>query len=366
MKKRLLALFLIITLVGCKFSNKQPVYEKYSYTFFNTFDTVVKTVMYVESEEKSKEYNNYIEKRFNELHKEFNKYDNYEGINNVKTINDNAGISPVKVSDELFDLIKTSMDYTLTYSDKTDISLGSVLEIWSKYRDMNEDLDPDKTYENWELIPTEEELNDANKFVGLENIELNDEEKTVFIKNANTRIDVGATAKGYAVEVICNELKEMGCDSLLISAGGNVKAVGPPLDGIRGRWGIGIMNPDVLFGIHDESNIVETIFVKDLSVVTSGDYQRYFIVDGKNYHHLIDKDTLQPGEYFRGVTVVHENSALADFLSTAIFLMPYEEGLNLINSIEGAECYWIFLDDSVKVTDGMKSIMLSEGATGAK
>lgn len=126
------------------------------------------------------------------------------------------------------------------------------------------------------------------------------------------------------------------------------------------------MNPDVLYGTKDESNIVETIFVKDLSVVTSGDYQRYFIVDNKNYHHLIDRDTLQPGEYFRGVTVVHEDSGLADFLSTAVFLMPYEEGLDLIESIEGAECYWIFLDDSVKYTDGMKKMMLSEGATGAK
>ncbi|NLD17108.1 MAG: FAD:protein FMN transferase [Tissierellia bacterium] len=367
MKKRLLlVILLILTLTGCNSKSKERVYDKHSYTFFNTFDTVVRTVMYVEDEKKAEEYNNYIESRFNELHKEFNKYDKYEGINNVKTINENAGIAPVKVSDDLFDLIKISLEYSKTYTDETDISLGSVLEVWSKYRDINEDLDPSKVYESSELLPSLEELEEANKYVGVENIELDEKNKTVFIKNPNFRIDVGATAKGYAVEIVGNELEKMGCDSLLISAGGNVKAIGQPLDGLRGRWGIGIMNPDVLYGTKDESNIVETIFVKDLSVVTSGDYQRYFIVDNKNYHHLIDRDTLQPGEYFRGVTVVHEDSGLADFLSTAVFLMPYEEGLDLIESIEGAECYWIFLDDSVKYTDGMKKMMLSEGATGAK
>ncbi|NLW43319.1 MAG: FAD:protein FMN transferase [Tissierellia bacterium] len=367
MKKRfLLVIILVLTLTGCRINSKERVYDKYTYTFFNTFDTVVRTVMYVEDEKKAEEYNDYIESRFNELHKKFNKYDKYEGINNVKTINENAGIAPVTVSDELFNLIRISMDYTATYSEETDISLGSILDIWSKYRDINENLDPDKTYSVQELLPTIEELEEANKYIGSENIELDEENRTVYIKNSNAKIDVGATAKGYAVELIGNELEEMGCDSLLISAGGNVKAIGQPLDGIRSRWGIGIMNPDVLYGTKDESNIVETIFVENLSVVTSGDYQRYFIVDGKNYHHLIDKDTFQPGNFFRGVTVVHENSGLADFLSTAIFLMPYEEGLELIESIEGAECYWIFLDDTVRFTDGMKKMMLSEGATGAK
>lgn len=367
MKKNILIILtLLLLMTGCNSSEEDPVYDKFTYTFFNTFDTVVRTVIYAENEEKANEYNAYIEKRFNELHKEFNKYDSYEGLNNIKTINENAGVEPVKVSDVLFDLIKISMEYSGKYTDETDISLGPVLELWSKYRDINENLEHNETYDTSELLPSLEELEKAKEFIGTENIELDEANRTVFIKNPNSRIDVGATAKGYAVEVVANELKDMGCDSLLISAGGNVKSIGYPLDGIRGKWGVGIMNPDVLYGTKDESNIVETIFVRDLSVVTSGDYQRYFIVDGKNYHHLIDKDTLFPGNFFKGVTVVHENSGLADFLSTAVFLMPYEEGLELINSIEGAECYWIFLDDSVKFTEGMKDIMLSEGATGAK
>lgn len=361
-----LVLALIVTLLGCKAKTEEMIFDKYTYTFFGTFDTVVRTVMYVENQDKADEYNRYIEERFIELHKEFNKYDSYEGINNVKTINENAGKEPVEVSRELFNLIRDSINYYDTYSHETDISMGSILEIWSNYRDINENLNPGKSYEKEDLLPNLMELQAANEFTGVNNIVLDDSKSTVFIKNSNTKIDVGATAKGYAVEIVAKELKDMGCVSFLISAGGNVKSVGCPLDGIRGKWGVGIMNPDILYGTKDESNIIETLFVKDLSVVTSGDYQRYFVVDGKAYHHLIDKDTLFPGNYFRSVTVVHEDSGLADFLSTAVFLMPFEEGFKLIEGIDGAEAYWVLLDDSSRFSEGLKSMMLSEGATGAK
>lgn len=364
--KRILIIFLsLILLTGCQ-KEDERVYDKFTYHFFGTFDTVVYTVMYAESEEKADEFNSYIEKRFNELHKEFNKYNSYDGLNNVKTINDNAGIEPVEVSDELFNLIKDSIKYNEEFSNKTDISFGSVLKIWSDYRDFNETRDHDEEYREDELLPSIEELQEADKYTGMENIELDESKNTVYINNPNTQIDVGATAKGYAVELICEELREMGLDSLLVSAGGNVKSVGYPLDGIRGAWGVGIQNPDILYASENQSNLVETIFVKDQSVVTSGDYQRFFFVGDKAYHHLIDRDSLFPGDYFRAVTVVHENSAIADFLSTSVFLTPYEEGLELIESIDGAEALWINKDGSIVVTDGMKEIMLSEGASGAK
>lgn len=364
MKKIIILVLSLFLLTGCQ--EEERIYDKYNHHFFGTFDTVVSTVMYAESEEKAQEYNEFIEKRFNELHKEFNKYNSYEGINNVKTINDNAGIEPVKVSDDLFNLIKDSINYTKEYTSETDISFGKVLNIWSEYRDFNEMRDYNVEYSRDELLPTIEELEEADQYTGVNNIELDEENNTVYINNPNTQIDVGATAKGYAVEIVCREVEEMGLDSLLISGGGNVKSVGHPLDGLRGSWGVGIQNPDILYANGDQTNLVETIFVKDLSVVTSGDYQRFFFVEDKVYHHLIDKDTLFPGDYFRSVTVLHEDSGIADFLSTSIFLMPYEEGLELINSIEGANALWINKDDSIVVTNDLKNIMLSEGATGAK
>lgn len=365
-RKLILFLSLLFILTGCNKTQEEEVLEKYKYHFFGTFDTIVETVMYARDQEEADKYNEYIENRFVELHKEFNKYNNYEGINNVKTINDNAGIKPVEVSDELYSLIEHSIEYYNEYDKGTDISLGAVLEIWSDYRDINESLDPDDDYTGEDLLPSMEELEEADKYTGIEYIELDPENKTVYINNENTKIDVGATAKGFAVELVGEEVREMGMDSVLISAGGNVKAVGIPKDGIRANWGIGIMDPNVLFPDEGQSNIVETVFVHDMSVVTSGDYQRFFIVDGEIYHHLIDKDTLKPGHHHRAVTVIHPNSGLADFLSTAVFLMPFEDGYELINSIPDAEALWIDFENNITTTEGMKEIMLSEGATGAK
>lgn len=363
-KKLILIISLLLLLTGC--SDGEEVLEKYTYNFFGTFDTVVQTVMYAKDQEEADKYNEYIEKRFNELHKEFNKYNNYDGINNVKTINDMAGKEAVRVSDELFDLIKESKELYYKYDKGTDISLGAVLDIWSDYREFNQDLEPGDNYTSEDLLPSMEELKEANKYTDIENIELDEENNTVFITDENTQIDVGATAKGYAVEIVGEEVRDMGMDSILISGGGNVKAIGKPKDGIRDKWGIGIQNPDILYPKEGESNIVETIFVSDLSVVTSGDYQRYFVVDGEVYHHLIDKDTLKPGHHHRAVTVTHPDSSVADFLSTAIFLMPYEDGVKLIESIDDAEAIWIELDENILTTEGMKDMMLSEGATGAK
>ncbi len=371
MKKKLIILLLgLVLLVGCK--EKEVIEERYRHTFFDTFDTVVTTIVYAKDQEEADKYNKYIEERFIVLHKEFDKYKNYDGVNNVKTINDNAGLKPIKVSDDLYGLIEKSIEWYYEYSDNTDISFGKVLNIWSEYRDLSDthvlggeiiasvNTDTDK------LLPTIEELEVANQYTGIEHIVLDKENKTVFIDNPNTQIDVGAVAKGYAVELVSGELELMGCDSALISAGGNVKAIGKPHDGIRANWGIGLQNPDILYPSENQSNILDTVFVHDLTVVASGDYQRFFVVDGKVYHHLIDKKTLFPGDYFRAVHVIYEDSGIADFLSTAIFLMPLEEGRELIESIEGAEALWMLHDGQIIQTPGLEKMLKSKGATGAK
>jgi len=100
-------------------------------------------------------------------------------------------------------------------------------------------------------------------------------------------------------------------------------------------------------------------------VASSGDYQRYYVVDGMKYHHIIDPETLMPADYYRAVTVMAEDAGIADFMSTALFLLPYEDSLSLAKSVH-VEAIWVLPDGEVKATDGMKSIMLSNGATGAK
>ncbi|MDO5027658.1 MAG: FAD:protein FMN transferase [Bacillota bacterium] len=336
--------------------------DKFTMTIFDSFDTVTQTTVFAETEEEGLKYSQYIEDRLAQLHKEFSSFESYQGINNAYTINQKAGQEPVVVSKELFDLIKNSKAYYETYSKKNDISFGRVTEIWRSYMDLYAaDLEDTKG----KSLPSIEDLEAANGFTNMDNIVLDEEKLTVFIKDPQTRLDLGAVAKGYAVELIGQELREMGAQSVLISAGGNVKALGGPQDGARDFWAIGIKNPENTDTRSAES-IKEILYIEDLSVVTSGDYERFFTVDGKNYHHIIDTETLFPADYFRSITIVGQDSALADFLSTAIFSMDLDSGLALIESIEGVEAYWILKDGSTVYSPGMEKYMQTMGASPSK
>ncbi|MBU5675348.1 FAD:protein FMN transferase [Alkaliphilus sp. MSJ-5] len=354
----IIVIIVISLLAGCQIS-EEKTYNKYSDSFFDTFDTLVQVVGYTETEE---QFNSYVEKmksRFQQLHKLYDIYNNYEGINNVKTINDNAGIKPVKVDKEIVDLIVFAKDWYSRTGGQTNIAMGSVLRIWHDYRQEGE-YDPENA-----KLPPMEELIAASKYTDIDDVVVDIEKSTVYLAEKNMSLDVGSIAKGYAVEVVAKEIMEEGFTSGIISGGGNVRVLDKPLDGVRERWGIGIQNPNKSI-VSDEDNILETIFINNASVVTSGDYQRYYIVDEKPMHHLIDPKTLMPGEYYRAVTVVAEDSGVADFLSTAVFLMPYEESRNLVNSFDDVEAIWVMQDGTVEATDGMKKIMKSQGATGAK
>ena len=359
-KISIILLILVITgiLSGC---NKGPNYEKYSGNFFGSFDTVTQIIGYTESEDEFAEYISIIQERMTELHKEFDIYNTYEGINNLKTINDNAGIEAVKVSDEIIDLILLSKEWHDITKGKMNIAMGPVLRIWSDYRE-DAEFDPDNA-----KVPPMEELEAANEHTDINKVIVDEENNTVYLEDPKMSLDVGAVAKGYAVEIVVEEIQEQGFNSGLVSAGGNIRSFGKPLDDLRERWGIGIQNPDEsVFDSSAESSL-ETVFVRDESVVSSGDYQRNYVVDGKLIHHLIDPDTLMPGDYFRAISVVTEDSALADILSTAIFLMSMDEGKDLLDSLDiEANALWAMKDGSIEATDGMKEVMKSHGATGAE
>lgn len=348
-------------LAGCEKQEPKPSveseYEKYSYSFLNAFDTLTQIVGYTKSEEEFNNYAKKIESRFYELHKLYDKYNDYEGINNIKTINDNAGVKPVEVDDEIIDLILFSKKMYEEVSHKTDIAMGSVLKIWHNYRE--EGLENPANAK----IPPMEDLIKASEHMDLDNVIVDIENRTVYLNDPLMSLDVGSVAKGYATEIAIDEAVRDGFTSGIISAGGNVRTFGKPMDGIRERWGVGIQDPDKFR--FSENNLLDTIFINDASVVASGDYERFYMVGDKVLHHLIDPDTLMPGDYFRAVTVVTEDSGEADFLSTTVFLIPYDEGRKLVESMDGVEALWVLKDGTIEATDGMKKIMKSQGATGA-
>lgn len=352
----IMALTIMISFSGC---TKKPEYTKYSTSFFDTFDTVTQVVGYTKTEEEFDKYVAQIHNRMLVLHKLYDKYNNYEGINNIKTINDNAGIGPVKVDKEIIDLILFSKDLYENKARETNIALGPVLKIWSEYRDIAE-ANPEKA-----AIPPMEDLIEANEHTDINKVIVDEENSTIFLEDSEMSIDVGAVAKGYATEIVAKEIEGQGFSSAIISAGGNIRTIGKPLDNIRQRWGIGIQNPNSFID-GSESNILETVFINNGSVVSSGDYQRFYMVGDKKIHHLIDPKTLMPGDYFRAVTIVALNSGEADFYSTVAFLLPYEESRKFVESQDKVEALWVMKDGSVEATDGMKRIMKSQGATGTK
>ncbi len=338
--------------LGCE---EETEYERFSYRYFDTFDTVTDVVGFTETEEEFDEYTEYIETRMQELHKFYDRFRDYEGINNIKTINDNAGIEPVEVAPEILDIIQFSKDWYDPTQGKMNIAIGPVTRVWDKYREEAE-LDPENAQ-----IPPREELEAAAEHTDINKVVVDHEAGTVFLEDPNMLLDVGAIAKGYAAEVVVQEVQELGFTSGIVSAGGNVRTFGKPLDGVRDRWGVGIQDPDAFIF---ERESVDTVFLNDGSVVASGDYQRYYIVDGEVMHHLIDPDTLMPGNYFRSASIITEDSGLADFISTAIFLLPFDEGLALVESLDGVEGFWIMNDGEIEFTDGLEDKLLSQGASG--
>lgn len=343
--------------MGNKIVNKE--YTKYNDSFFDTFDTMVQVIAYTETEEEFDFYFRKIENRFKELHKLYDIYNNYEGINNIKTINDNAGLKPVKVDKQIIDLIIFSKEWYSKTHETTNIALGPVFKIWHEYREESE-FNPENA-----KLPPMEELLEAVKYSDINKVLVDEEESTVYLEDEKMSLDVGAVAKGYATELVAKELMDEGFVSGIINAGGSsVRILGKPLDGVREKWGIGIQDPNKF--IFDDERNLDIVYANNTSVVNSGDYQRYYIVDGKVMHHIIDPKTLMPGDYYRAVTLITEDSGIADFLSTSIFLMPYDESRKFVDSLEEVDAIWVMHDGKVKATDGAKNMMKSHGATGAK
>jgi thiamine biosynthesis lipoprotein len=323
---------LTVNLAGC--GNKKTRFEA---EFIGLFDTMTKIVGYSGSKEEFTNYSQLIHDNLEIYHKLYDIYNDYPGINNIKTINDNAGIKPVKVDKKIIDLLLFAKDWYEKTDGNMNVAMGSVLKIWHKYR--TEGIEDE---ENAALPPTDQ-LKEAAKHTDINKVIIDEGNSTVFLEDPKMSLDVGAVAKGYAVEQVSQIAMKNGFDSGLISVGGNVRAIGDK--GVdRQLWNLGIQNPD----LESSEATIQIVYVKDSSLVTSGDYERYYTVNGKNYHHIIDPVTLFPSEYFRSVSIICRDSGIADALSTSVFIMPFEKGLKLIDSSPETEAMWVMKDGEIR------------------
>lgn len=335
------SLVLVIGMTGC---SKEK--QRYEAQFLSLFDTMSQIVGYADTKEEFEEFSNFIHSELKVYHELYDIYNDYDGINNIKTINDNAGKKPVKVDKKIIDLLIFSNEQYKVTNGAFNIAMGSVLSIWHDYRE--EGLsDPYNA-----SLPPLEKLTEASKHINIDDIVIDEENSTVFLNDPLMSIDVGSVGKGYAVEMVCRSAKQKGYDNALVSVGGNVRAIGKKADN-GGNWNVGIQNPDTE---SDKKNLY-IMSIDNMSLVTSGDYQRYYTVDGKQYHHIINKDTLMPSDYFKAVTILTKDSALADVLSTAVFNMPYDEGKKLISSLDDTYALWVMKDGSMKYSDGFEKFI---------
>lgn len=336
--KRLISLFLLCVLLlsGCSTAAQEPQKTQYTATFLNLFDTVTTILGRAESKEAFSEAAQAVHDELLGYHQLFDIYNDYEGLNNLKTINDHAGIAPVTVDPVIIRLLQDCRSYHDLTDGKVNAAMGSVLQLWHNARNAGLD-NPDNA-----VIPDLADLQEAASHTDFDAVIIDETASTVFISDPDVRLDVGAIAKGWAAQ----EAASHAPSGLLISIGGNVCATGPKLeDGTP--WVVGIRDPD-----GDADDYLHTLYVSDGCVVTSGDYQRVYYAEGQMWHHIIDPDTLYPARYWRSVSIVCTDSGVADMLSTALFLLPQENGQALLDQF-GAEAMWVSADDG--------SIMFSPG-----
>ena len=323
MKRFLILLLTVLLLTGCASAGKVPEQKQYTASFLDVFDTITSIAGKAESEEAFRAKTQTVHAELLEYHQLFDIYNDYDGINNLKTVNDNAGIAPVKVDSRLIALLKDCKVYHELTDGMVNPAMGSVLQLWHVAR--NDGInDPAHAY-----LPKEDSLQQAAHHMNFDAVMIDEAASTVYISDEKVSLDVGAVAKGWSVQRVAENAPA----GLLISVGGNVCATGPK-DTAGTPWVVGIQNPD------GGDNYLHTLYLTKGSLVTSGDYQRAYVVEGELYHHIIDPNTLYPSTLWRSVTILCDDSGLADALSTALFLLPLEEGQTLLDKT-GATAMWV-------------------------
>ncbi len=303
------------------------------------FDTVTTVTGYAGSQEEFDAVADEIFSACKEYDRLFSIYHRYSGMENLCTVNElvNGQHRTVTVDSRIIDMLLYAKEMYNATNGVLNIAMGSVLSLWHDYRTIGKDNPTQAS------LPPMEKLQDAAQHCNIENMVIDEVHNTVTLTDPEMTLDVGAIAKGYAVERIAKDLEAKGITGYVLNVGGNVRTVGCKADGTA--WTVGIENPD-------GGEYLAYLNLQGESVVTSGSYQRFYYVDGKSYHHIIQPDTLMPADYFLSVSVVCKDSGLADALSTALFCLPLEEGTAFVESFPDAAAMWVDKDGNQSFSEG--------------
>ena len=309
--------------------------QRFNATHTDLMDTIITFAGYAYTQEDFDTKLSYITNELERIHNLFTTFEQVHGVNNLWYVNQNAGITPVVVSPDIIKLLQHGIEaYHLT-SGMLNIAMGSVLDIWHRER-----------ISQTPYVPTIEELQIAKSHVNINDIIIDEELSTVFITNPNMTIEVGAIAKGMAIENVIEIAQNIGLEHFLISIGGDVRLLSSPPE--TDNWSVGVQNPS---NPNDRSILLDIIRAENMAVFTSGNYQRFFVVNGNKYHHIIDPTTLFPANLYKSITVIHENSIIAEVLTTALYMISIEDGKNLLDKL-GGYALWITTDNQFIASEG--------------
>lgn len=333
--KKILSVFftlvIMVTLSAC--SNNQ---EKFSNSFFS-FDTYVQLDGYTNNKSEFDKYYDQAQSEFKKYHELFDAYNNYTNLNNIKTINDNAGKKPVKIDAEIYDVLKRSKEEYDKLYKKNNILLAPIVQ---QYKKVTEDYNDGKKVEH----PDMKKLKELNKCTSMSYLKLMDNNE-VYLTKSCAMLDVGSVAKGYTTDIVAGKLEKAGLKSGILNAGGNVAVIGEKPDGAAFK--IGIADP------HNDNDYVAIVDVKNTNVVTSGDYRRYYEIDGVKYNHIIDPDTLRPADKYLSVSIVIDDGFLADYLTTELFMLD-EKTIEKVAKDYNFEYVIIHKDNKITYSEGLK------------
>jgi len=327
MLKKIVGLIgIILLLVGCNSVNEdiKPI-SKSSFTL----GTVVSVSIYGTEDE---EIFDELFDRMKVIEEKMSKTIPTSEVSRINLLAETGDISnQIKIDSDVFTVIDKALEYGRKSNGKFDVTLAPIVELWGIGTE----------HEN---IPEHETIEKLLFTVGLDKIKINAENNISLAQN--TKIDLGGIAKGYAADEVADILIESGIEKAIINLGGNVKVIGEKSKGVPFK--IGIQDP-----LSERNNTLGVVEVSDKTVVTSGDYERYFEQNGKRYHHIFDPSTGYPYETnVASVTVISDESIVADALSTILYLMDVKEGLVFVNTLEGVDCIYVTKDREVYLSSG--------------